>query len=118
MISDFGRDQRADAWFTCSLVSTSPVSICLPGTSSFRIRMGSVMWSEYLRRMARRRVPDSSSSSPLRRCSVTSVPRAGFEAGAMEYSPSPPLSQRTASSAASPARRVVRVTRSATMNDE
>ena len=38
-----------------------------------------MMWSEYFRRIVRSRVPDSRSSSPSRRWSVTSVPRPGFE---------------------------------------
>ena len=45
---------------------------------------GMAMWSEYLRMMVRRRVPASMSSSPSRRCSVTSVPRAGRSTGAHE----------------------------------
>ena len=79
---------------------------------------GTVMWSEYLRRIVRSAMPDSSSSSSGRRCRMTSVPRVscaiGFDACSR---PRRALSQRTPSSAASPARRVTSVTRSATMND-
>src|SRR4030067_803385 len=39
--------------------------------------------------MARSRLPDKSSSSPSRRCSVTSVPRPALFTGSIVYSPLP-----------------------------
>ena len=118
MISCFCRAQSADAWLTFSVVSMSPVSACFPGTSSFFMKIGSVMWSEYFCTMVRSAGPESRSSSPSRRWRVTEVPRASRETASRVYSPSPLLSQRTASSDPSPARRVVSVTRPATMKDE
>ena len=64
------------------------------------------MWSEYFRRMSRRRWPESSSSSSGRRCRMTSVPRVGLSTVSTVKPPSPVLSQRTPCSAPRPARRV------------
>jgi hypothetical protein len=116
VISDLGRAQSAFAWLTVS--SSSLIRILSFSHTSFFMRMGSTMWSEYLRMIVRRREPDKSSSSPSRRCSVTSVPRAGRSAGSIVYSPVPPDSQRTPWSGGKPARRVMSVTLSAMMNDE
>ena len=77
-----------------------------------------MMWSEYFWTMVRSAGPASRSSSPSRKWSVTDVPRASRETVSRVYAPSPVLSQRTASPAPIPARRVVSVTRSATMKDE
>ena len=76
------------------------------------------MWSEYLRSVVLRRASDRNSSAPSRRCSTTSVPRLAFSTASIVYSPVPSDSQRTASPAGRPARRVRSVTRSATMNEE
>ena len=78
------------------------------------------MWSEYLRTIAAQAIAvDRSSSSPARRCSMTSVPRVALlDRLDGELALRPSHSQRTPCSAGSPARRVTTVTRSATMNDE
>ena len=59
----------------------------------------------------------NSLASPFK-CRVTSVPRETLSTASSVNSPSPVDSQRTASSAGTPARRVTSVTRSATMNAE
>ncbi len=82
------------------------------------MRIGSEMWSEYFWMMFFRRQADAKSSSPSRRCSVMVVPRSARVMASTVNSPSPVLSQRTASSAATPARRVSTVTLSATMKAE
>ena len=82
------------------------------------MRIGAEMWSEYFAMIDFSRLPSSSSSSPSRRCSVTSVPLAARVAASTENSPPPSLIQRTASSAGVPARRVTTVTWSATMKLE
>ena len=53
-----------------------------PGTLTF-ITTGTAMWSEYLRTMDFSFHSPSSSSSPSRRCRITSVPRDCFTAGSM-----------------------------------
>src|SRR5437879_8789727 len=69
------------------------------------------MWSEYFRTISFSFQSESSSSSLLRRCRTTSVPRPSFSAASTLNSPPPSDSQRTASPEGSPARRVSSVTR-------
>ena len=120
--SDFERVQSALAWLTVSHSGASPSF-----APSFAIRIGSEMWSEYLRTIERSRHPDSSSPWSVassssarfsRRCSVMRVPRSARSIGSTLNSPLPSDSQRTPSAADSPARRDSTTTRSATMNDE
>ena len=80
--------------------------------------MGRLMWSEYFLMIVRSRKPFSRSSSPSRRCSTIVVPRDGCSAVSSVYAPRPSDSHRTPSAAVRPSRRVVSVTRSATMNEE
>ncbi|MNT22523.1 hypothetical protein D3C72_1579100 [compost metagenome] len=86
--------------------------------TSLGMRIGSGIWSEYLWMMLFRRQADRKSSSPSRKCSVMVVPRSARAIASTLNSPSPVLSQRTASSAPRPARRVSTVTLSATIKAE
>ena len=57
MISDFGRAHRAEAWLTFSSSSVRTFAFLSLSQSSFFMRMGSVMWSEYFRMMDSRSQP-------------------------------------------------------------
>ena len=76
------------------------------------------MWSEYLPMIDFSFQVLRNSSSPSRRCSVTSVPRSGRVIDSTSNWPEPSLLQRTPSPAGKPARRDSTVMRSATMNPE
>ncbi len=76
------------------------------------------MWSEYLAMMERSCGPLSRSLSSSLRCNSTVVPACGRSARRIVYSPLASDSQRTASVAGRPVRRVVTVTRSATIKAE
>ena len=95
---------------TCSFFSSS--HFCLG------IRIGSEMWSEYLLMIDFSFQALRNSSSPSRRCRMTSVPRAGRSMVSTSKSPVPSLLQRTPWLASSPARRDSTVMRSATMKPE
>ncbi len=77
-MSDLLRAHSALAWLTVSSSSVIDLLALFLSHSSFFITMGSVMWSEYLRMIDFSFQPPRNSSSPSRRCSVTSVPRVGL----------------------------------------
>jgi hypothetical protein len=130
-MSFLGRVHSAVAWFT---VSHSPVLTMPPGWrppfssdglisspsfhSSFSIRMGRLMWSEYLLTMSLSFQALAYSSASSRRCRITLVPRAARVRVSTSKSPAPPLTQRTPSSSFMPARRDSTVILSATMKPE
>ncbi|MNT05970.1 hypothetical protein D3C72_1406180 [compost metagenome] len=121
-MSFLGRLHRALALFT---VSHSPVFTMSPGWSfspsfhsSFSIRMGREMWSEYLAMTCLSFQALRYSSASSRRCRTMLVPRCGRLMVSTSKSPVPPLIQRTPSSAGRPARRDSTVILSATMKPE
>ena len=77
VISFFGRVHSALAWLTVSSSSFVTYSLFSSSHSSFFIRIGSEMWSEYFWMIDFSRCADRSSSSSARRCSVIVVPRFG-----------------------------------------
>ena len=117
-MSLLARDHSAAALFTVSHSSLSTCSFFSLSHSSFFIRMGSEMWSEYLLMIDFSFQVERNSSSPSRRCRITSVPRSGLAMASTSNSPAPSLLQRTPSSALAPARRDSTVMRSATMKPE
>ncbi len=117
-MSLLARVHSALAWLTLSHSSVRLYALVSASQTSLGMRIGSEIWSEYLRMMSLIFHADRKSSSPSRRCSVIAVPRSARSIASTVNSPSPPLSQRTASEAGTPARRVSTVTRSATMKAE
>ena len=118
MISPFGRVQRAAALLTGAHSSFSTCLLVASSHSSFCIRIGSEMWSEYFETMDFSFQFERNSSSPSRRCRVTAVPRSGRVMVSTSKSPAPSELQRTPSACGRPARRDSTVTRSATMKAE
>ncbi len=122
-MSFLGRVHSALALFT---VSHSPVFTIPPGSpsfsdsfhSSFSIRMGRLMWSEYLAMICLSFQAFRYSSASSRRCRITLVPRCWRSICSTSNSPAPALAQRTPSAAGRPARRLSTVMRSATMKPE
>jgi len=112
------RVQSALAELTASHSSCSTDSPFSASHSSLRIRMGRLMWSEYLEMicLSFQRLRYSVASS--RRCRITLVPRCARVMVSVSKSPVPPLIQRTPSSAFRPARRDSTVILSATMKPE
>ena len=93
------RVHSAAALFTVSHSSFSTCSFFSLSHSSFFIRMGSEMWSEYLLTIDFSFQVERNSSSPSRRCRITSVPRSAFSMVSTSKSPAPSLLQRTPSAA-------------------
>ena len=118
MISPFGRDQSADALLTGAHSSFVTCFFASASHSSFCIRIGSEMWSEYFEMIERSFHDERNSSSPSRRCRITLVPRSGRAIVSTSKSPAPSDVQRTPSSAGRPARRDSTVILSATMKPE
>ena len=85
--------------------------------SSFCMRIGSEMWSEYLRMIDLSLQADSSSSSPVAQVQGHVGAAAARSVGSTVNSPSPSRFPAHAFAPA-PARRVTTVTRSATMKPE
>ena len=112
------RVHSAAALLTVSHSSLTTCFLASASHSSFFIRMGREMWSEYLLMMDFSFQVDRNSASSSRRCRMTSVPRAGLSMVSTSKSPVPVLLQRTPCSAGMPARRVSTVMRSATMKPE
>ena len=117
-MSLLARVQSAAALLTVSHSSFRTVSAFSAIHSSFFIRIGSEIWSEYLPIIDFNFQVLRNSSSPSRRCSVTSVPRSAREIASTSNWPEPSLLQRTPASAGNPARRDSTVMRSATMKPE
>ena len=112
------RAHSALAEFTASHSACCTYSLFSASHSSFCIRIGRLMWSEYLV------ISDLSfqwlrySCASSRRCRVMLVPRAARSMASTSNSPVPPLVQRTPSAAGRPARRDSTVILSATMKPE
>jgi hypothetical protein len=118
VISLFGRVHSAAALLTAAHSSRTTCFFASASHSSFCIRIGSEMWSEYFEMIERSFQPETNSSSPSRKWRMTLVPRSARVIGSTSNAPAPSDVQRTPWSAARPARRDSTVTRSATMNAE
>jgi hypothetical protein len=117
-MSFLGRVHSAEAELTASHSSFCTYSLFSASHSSFCIRMGRLMWSEYLPMICLSFQWLRYSVASSRRCRITLVPRAARSMVSTSKSPVPPLAQRTPSAAGRPARRLSTTMRSATMKPE